>query len=60
MNGYEMGGPCSMRERNEKFIQSFSRRACKGDFLGDPDVDGRTILKCILEKQGMRVKTELI
>jgi hypothetical protein len=47
-----MGGACSMNGRNGKFIQNFYWKNLKGrDNLEDVSVDGRIILKWILEKK---------
>ena len=45
-----MGGACSTFGGVERCIQGFSRETREGDHLGDPDVDGRIILRWTCRK----------
>jgi hypothetical protein len=51
-----MGGTCNTHVEDEKCIQNFSRKTLGEEAnWGGIGLDGRIILKCILEKQGVRV-----
>jgi hypothetical protein len=46
----EMGGACGMHEKDENFLRAFRRKHLKkSNHIGDIDVDGRIILKWVLE-----------
>jgi hypothetical protein len=45
-----MGGACGTDEKDEKFLGAFRRKHLKERYhIGDIDVDGRIILKLVLE-----------
>jgi len=47
-----------MHQRNGKYILNFNRKNLKrSDLVDDLDVEGRIILKLILNKQGVNVWT---
>jgi hypothetical protein len=45
-----MGRTCSTYEGEERCIQNFSGKTLKGDYLEDPGIDGKIIIRYILEK----------
>jgi len=47
---YEIGGACSAYGAEERHIQGFGGDFRERDHLGDPDVDGRIILRWIFRK----------
>jgi len=53
----EMNGTCSTYRRYEKCIQNLGGKRWRKEYLGDFDVDGRTILKWILRKYYLMVWT---
>ena len=45
-----MSGACNMHERNENCTQSLSENMKRRNYLGDLALDGRILLKLILNK----------